>query len=179
MFLAKWYRKIAESANNKSYTQEDSKNRKANLLNNILLVPGIFILGLSLTSIFLWFYLHSLIYTARQELPALPYADVGHGMSGVSHIKNHEQLDKAIWIAILPGMWVGGVELVGWTQFRHIPFNYMEKIVCIGSARQIRSPTIQLLMRVAFTYDIHDIPLGPFHGKLWPCSPSNTVVFLP
>ena len=96
MFLIKWYRKIAESANDEFYTREDSKNRKVNLLNNIPLVPGITILGLSLTSIFLWFYLGSLIYTARQELPALPYADVSHGMNSVSRITNNKQLDGAI-----------------------------------------------------------------------------------
>ena len=138
MPIAKWYRKIAESAKIEFYTRENIKNRKANMLNNILLVPGLIILGLSLTSIFLWFDVGSLVHSALRDLPDLPSAAVGHSMSNVSRIKGNEQLEKAVWIAILPGLWAGGVELTVWMQFRHVPFNCMEQIVRIRSMRQIR-----------------------------------------
>jgi hypothetical protein len=138
MSIAKWYRKIAESANIKFYTGENIETRKANLLNNILLVRGLIILGLSVTSIFLWFNVFFLVHSALRDLPGLPPAAVGHGMNSVSRITSNEELENAIWIAIFPGMWAGGVELIVWTQFRDVPFNALEQVVCIRSMRQIR-----------------------------------------
>jgi hypothetical protein len=129
MFFTKWYRKTAESANSEFYTPEDTQNKKVPLLNIVLFITGIVILGLSLTSIFLYFYIAILVSTASQELPDLPCAAAGHALEDVSSLIDNDRLSLAIWMAAGAGLWTGFVESVHWSLSRHVPFNKMEQIV--------------------------------------------------
>jgi hypothetical protein len=129
MFFAKWYRKTVESANPDLYTPEDTQNKEITLLNIVLFITGIVVLGLSLTSIFLYFYIAILVSTASQELPALPCAAAGHALEDVSSLIDNDRLSLAIWMVTGAGLWTGFVESIHWSLFRRVPFNEMEQIV--------------------------------------------------
>ncbi|KAF2790158.1 hypothetical protein K505DRAFT_83948 [Melanomma pulvis-pyrius CBS 109.77] len=129
MFLSKWYRKIKESRDDEFYTKEDSQNRRPNLLNNNLLIPGL------LTPVFCAIQIYilvsgSVLYGKVPErhigLPELPYAGVGHGLERVALLRAIDMPELSFWV-ICASTVLGGSELVFWFELRYIPYSIIEK----------------------------------------------------